>query len=388
MVPLPESITATRAFAAIPYVSLLRAKREQARGSIVLVPARMRPVFQPSPEDWPYLRRLGWTILAAAAIVVIWRASNMLLLAFGSVLGAVMFRSAARMFQRLGLRNHKIALALGTVLVLALFGLIAYLLVVQFGSEIGGMIGNLPGTVASVEQGLETTKAGRAVVDATHVAVGGGEIAKRLGQLMLGGGEILINLAIVIVGAMFIAADPRPYKSAIVLLTPPPGRAAMEHALGEVSAALRLWLKAKLIAMVVMTAVISGALWLAGLKSWAALGLLGGLSEFVPYVGPTVAMVPAIGLAAAEGGDALWRTVIAYVFVRLIEAYALTPGLNRSVVKIPPALTLFVILGVGAVFGVYGVFFAGALLVVAFVGVRELYLRDTLGEDIEGLPDD
>ena len=54
---------------------------------------------------------------------------------------------------------------------------------------------------------------------------------------------------------------------------------------------------------------------------------------------------------------------------------------------IPPALTLFTILGVGAVFGVYGVFFAGALLVVAFVGVRELYLRDTLGENIEGLPD-
>jgi predicted PurR-regulated permease PerM len=334
------------------------------------------------------LRRLGWTILAAAAIVVLWRASNMLLLAFGSVLGAVMFRSAARMIQRLGLRSHKIALALGTLLVLALFAVIAYLLVVQFGSEIGDMISNLPATIATVEHGLATTKVGAALVEATHAAVGGGEIARRLGEFMLGGGEILINFAIVVVGAMFIAADPRPYKSAIVLLTPPPGRAAMEHAIGEVSAALRLWLKAKLIAMVVMTVVISGALWLAGLKSWAALGLLGGLSEFVPYVGPTVAMVPAIGLAAADGGDLLWRTIFAYVFVRLVEAYALTPGLNRSVVKIPPALTLFVILAVGAVFGIYGVFFAGALLVVAFVGVRELYLRDTLGEDIEGLPDE
>jgi predicted PurR-regulated permease PerM len=74
--------------------------------------------------------------------------------------------------------------------------------------------------------------------------------------------------------------------------------------------------------------------------------------------------------------------------VRVIEAYVLTPWLNREVVKIPPALTLFVILGVGAVFGIYGVFFAGALLVVAFVAVRELYLRDTLGEDLEGLPRD
>lgn len=347
----------------------------------------MRPVFQPSPEDWPYLRRLGWTILAAAAIVIIWRASNMLLLAFGSVLGAVMFRSAARMLQRFGLRNHNAALALGTLIVLALFALIAYLLVVQFGSEISAMLGNLPGTIASIESGLATTKVGAAVVQAFHAATSGSTIANRLGSVMLGGGEILINFFIVMVGAMFIAADPRPYRSAVVLLTPPPGRAAMEHALGEVSAALRLWLKAKLLAMVAMTILISGALWIAGMKSWAALGLLGGLSEFVPYVGPTVAMVPAIGLAAAAGGDMLWHTVIAYLFVRIVEAYALTPGLTRSVVKIPPALTLFVILGVGAVFGVYGVFFAGALLVVAYVGVRELYLRDTLGEDIEGLPD-
>jgi predicted PurR-regulated permease PerM len=333
------------------------------------------------------LRRLGWTILAAAAIVVLWRASNLLLLAFGSILGAVMFRSAARMIQRLGVRSARASLILGTLLVLALFGVIAYLLVVQFGTEIGAMIADLPGTIATVERGLETTTAGRAVVQATQTAVGGGEVARRLGRLMIGGGEIVINLVIVIVGAMFIAANPGPYLRAVVLLTPPPGRAAMEHALGEVSAALRLWLKAKLIAMLVMTVVISGALWVAGLKSWAALGLLGGLSEFVPYVGPTVAMIPAIGLAAAAGGDLLWRTLLAYLFVRLVEAYALTPGVNRSVVKIPPALTLFVILGVGAVFGVYGVFFAGALLVVAFVLVRELYLRDTLGEDIEGLPE-
>jgi predicted PurR-regulated permease PerM len=99
-------------------------------------------------------------------------------------------------------------------------------------------------------------------------------------------------------------------------------------------------------------------------------------------------MVPAIGLAAAGGGDLLWRTLAAYLFVRVVEAYALTPGVTRSVVKIPPALTLFTILGVGAVFGIYGVFFAGALLVVTFVAVRELYLRDTLGEDLEGLPED
>src|SRR5690348_13097350 len=118
VVPLPDSITATRALCAIRSPPGRRAAEERARGLIVFVPARMRPVFQPSPEDWPYLRRLGWTILAAAAIVIIWRASNMLLLAFGSVIGAVLFRSTARLIQRAGLKNHKAALILGTLVVL------------------------------------------------------------------------------------------------------------------------------------------------------------------------------------------------------------------------------------------------------------------------------
>lgn len=346
----------------------------------------MHAPFKPGPEDLTYLRRLGWTVLIAAILMMAWRASDLLLLAFGSLLGAVMFRSAARLIQRLGVRNWSVALGLGTLLVLAAFGAIGYLLTVQFGTELAAMLGNLPGTLENIERGLSTNPVGKAVVQAGEAAAGGSKIADSLSDLVRGAGEILINFVIVIVGAMFIAGNPTPYRNAAILLTPPPARPTMARALDEMSLALRLWLKAKLITMVLMAVVIGGSLWLAGLESWAALGLLGGLSEFVPYVGPAVAMLPAIGLAASEGGDVLWQTVVAYLAVRVIEGWLLTPFVNRSVVSIPPALTLFTILGVGAVFGVYGVFFAGALLVIAFVGVREFYLRDTLGEDIDGVP--
>lgn len=346
----------------------------------------MRPVFQPSPEDWPFLRRLLWGLLAIAVIVVLWRTTDLLLLAFGSVLGAVILRSAAQLFHRLGVRGDHLALAMGTALVLALFGLIGWLLVVQFGTELSGMIENLPGTLDEIAHNLASNKFGRALVSAAEAATAGREVANYLGSLLVGGGKVLINFLIILVGSMFIAANPDVYRRALVLLVPPAGREATVRALDQITQALRLWLKAKLISMTVMTILISTALWWAGLRSWAALGLLGGLSEFVPYVGPAVAMLPSIGLAAAAGGEIFWRVIAGYVVARLIEAYVLTPWVNRKVVDIPPALTLFVILGAGAVFGVYGLFFAGALLVVIFVGVRELYLRDTLGEEIEGVP--
>lgn len=346
----------------------------------------IRAPFSPPPEDLAFLRRLGWTVLVLGVLLLAWRGANLLFLAFGSVLGAVMFRSAARMFQRLGLRNWTVALGLGTLLVLALFGAIGYLLVVQFGNEIGGMLGNLPGTLHAIEDGLSHTPVGKAVVQAFEAATGGSTIARRLSEVVIGAGEVLVNLVIVIVGALFIAGNPGPYRRGIVLMTPAPARETMDRAIGQMSIALRLWLKSKLISMVAMAVVIGLSLWMAGLQSWAALGLLGGLSEFIPYVGPAVAMLPAVALAAANGGHALPGTILAYVFVRVFEAWVLTPVINRSVVHIPPALTMFTILAVNAVFGVYGIFFAGALLVIAFVGVREFYLRDTLGEEIDGVP--
>ncbi|WP_338466609.1 AI-2E family transporter [Novosphingobium sp. ZN18A2] len=349
----------------------------------------MKPVFRPHEDDRPFLRRLAWTIAIAIVLLVVWRAAHLLMLAFGSVLLAVVFGSAGRLFQRLGVKNHRIALGLGVTLVLAVLGAIGFLLTVQFGSEIGRMLGNLPGTIKSIEDGLSGSPVGRAVVQAVEAATGGGTIANRLGDLLSGAGMVLVNMVIVIVGALFLTGNPKPYARGLILLTPPAARPTMERALKEMSRALRLWLTAKLLSMAAMTVFIGGALWMAGLKSWAALGLLGGLSEFVPYVGPAVAMVPSIGLAAEAGGSVLVRTLIAYVVVRLAEAWLLTPVINRRVINIPPAVTLFTILAVGAVFGVYGVFFAGALLVVTFVGVREFYLRDTLGEsDVEPVPDE
>lgn len=346
----------------------------------------MKAPFKPREEDKSYLRRLAYTIAIAAALLVAWRAADLLLLAFGAILGAVVFRSAGDMFLRFGVKNRDLALGLGILLTLAVIGVMGYLLVVQFGVQIANLVDNLPETIAAIEGALSANPVGATIVKAVRAAVGGSAIADRLGLLVAGAGEVLLNFVIVIVGAMFIAADPGPYQRAVILMTPSAGRPTMGRALGEVGIALRLWLKAKLISMSAMTVLIGGSLWLAGVEHWLALGLLGGISEFVPYVGPAVAMLPAIGIAATQGGDVLTYTLIAYLAIRVVEAWLITPLVNRQVVNIPPALTLFVILGTGAVFGIYGVFFAGALLVVAYVGVRELYLRDTLGEDLEGVP--
>ena len=55
-----------------------------------------------------------------------------------------------------------------------------------------------------------------------------------------------------------------------------------------------------------------------------------------------------------------------------------TPAIHRPM----PTIVPIAVIGTGAVFGVFGLFFSGGILVVTYTLVRSLYLREVLGEDI------
>jgi predicted PurR-regulated permease PerM len=145
--------------------------------------------------------------------------------------------------------------------------------------------------------------------------------------------------------------------------------------------ALRLWLVGQLGAMVMVGFLTATGLWLLGLPSPLALGLLAALTEFVPLVGPIAAALPALLLATAGGLEMVIWTLALYVFVQQAENYIITPLLQHRTVSLPPALTLFALLAAGVVLGPLGVILAAPLTVLVYVAVKKLYVRETLGEE-------
>jgi predicted PurR-regulated permease PerM len=63
--------------------------------------------------------------------------------------------------------------------------------------------------------------------------------------------------------------------------------------------------------MLVIGIVSAFAVWQIGLQSPVALGVIAGMAEFIPYVGPIIASVPAVLVAATNGLDAVLWTVFA-----------------------------------------------------------------------------
>lgn len=338
--------------------------------------------LSPDADDARFIRRVLWLIAIVAVVAALYLARHLVILAFGSMLIAIVIHAIAELYETHLKARPKVALGLGVASVLGFLGLLGWLFGVEFRQQVNTLVVSLPGLLQKLQDYMSQWPVGAKVADAARAAFAGSRVAQDIGSLARGAGELLLNAVLVLFGAIFFAVDPKVYERGALLLVPPTKRAAAEDALGDVGSTLLLWLRAQLIQMTAMGAMVGIGLWIAGVPSPALLGLLTGISEFIPYVGPLGAMLPALGLAATAGTDQLIWALVVFAAVRVIQTNFVTPFVTSRVVSIPPALSLFAIIGTGAVFGLFGLFFSGGILVVAFTLVRSLYLREMLGEDI------
>ncbi len=338
--------------------------------------------LSPDADDARFIRRAVILVVIAALVAALFRAGNLLILAFGSMLGAIAIHALADLYRDHFRAPRKLALGLGMATAVGVIVFLCWLFGVAFREQVNVLVTRLPGILDQFAAWARQSPVGAKIVAAIQSAYAGSQAAQDVGGLVLGAGEVLLNALLLFVGALFFAADPKVYERGFLLLIPPSKRAAFEDALFDTASTLRLWLRAQLIQMTSMGVLVGVGLWIAGVPSAAALGLLAGLSEFIPYIGPTAAMLPALGLAATKGTGPIIGTLVTYAAVRIVQSNAITPFVTSRVVAIPPAVTLFVIIGIGYVFGLFGLFFSAALLVVIFTLIRSLYLREVLGEDI------
>lgn len=335
----------------------------------------------PGADDRVFIRRIAIVVVAAALSLFLHRVGDILLLAFGAGLVAILLSTGADWASRRTGMPRALALTLAVLLMLAVFSLMGWLFGAETGRQAGQLWQTLPQDWAKLRETLEASPIGKLISDSFHQGSQGSRFAHLLLSAGWGGAEIAANFLIVVIGGVFFAAQPEVYRRGILLLTPSAYRPVCADAMDDVIASLRLWLLTQLISMTMMGVMIGLGLWWSGVQAPAALGLLGGLSEFTPYVGPTVAMIPAIVMALVGKGS-IWGVIGTYVVVRIVQVQIITPLISQSMVSVPAGLYLFLILAMGAAFGVFGIFFAGALSVAAYTLAIRLYARETLGEEV------
>lgn len=135
-------------------------------------------------------------------------------------------------------------------------------------------------------------------------------------------------------------------------------RDELTHAVSTVTRVLGGWLRGTLIQSTVMAILMSAGLAVVGLKYALALGVIGGLFNIVPYVGPFIvlALVAAAGFFISPW-TAVWALVVV-VAVQQLDVLVLAPRIMSKQVDLHPLLVIFAILVGSALFGVPGLVLA------------------------------
>jgi predicted PurR-regulated permease PerM len=137
--------------------------------------------------------------------------------------------------------------------------------------------------------------------------------------------------------------------------------------------------------MLVIGLVTMGLLFALRIPAALPLGILAGLLEFIPTVGPTLSAVPAIAMGFIDSPEKALYVAIGYVGIQFLENHILIPLLMKEGVDLPPALTILAQALMALLFGFLGLLVAVPLLAATVVAVKMLYVQDVVGDGLEVL---
>ena len=244
-----------------------------------------------------FIRRVFIVVGIVAFVAALYLLSDILLLIFGAVLVAVVLRAIAVPINRgttLGQRFSLLAAGLG---VLGLLAAIGYIFGAQISDQLVALVNNLPAAADTFSKSVPFLS-----VPVSEL-VKGSSIGNLLAGAITWGKTVfgaLATLFVVVIAGIYIAINPGVYRRGFIMLFPKRVQPQISDTVDDAGAALRLWLGAQLLAMILVGVMTGAGLAFIGVPQALGLGFIAGVLEFVPYVGPILSR----HTGAAAGFDA------------------------------------------------------------------------------------
>lgn len=316
-----------------------------------------------------------WIGMATLVVALIWLAQPILLIIGGLVLAA-MFDGGARLLGRVLPIPRGFRL---TIVVLAVFGFI-YWTFVFTGSELAAQAASLQAIVeAQIEiLGNRIAEAGFNI-SAEDVKGFGTQILNSVGRVTAAVSSVVgtvTNMAMMLVLAIFIAAEPRMYERGVAWMLPLAEREHFYVTAAKIGRVLRRLMAGRLLGMAVEGFGTWILLSLGGVPMAALLGVLTGLLAFLPNIGAIVSGALIILVGFSAGVDVGLYAVFVYFVVQMVDGYLIVPMVAKRAVDLAPALVLGAQILFGALFGILGLALADPIIAMIKVALERQSVRN------------
>jgi predicted PurR-regulated permease PerM len=175
--------------------------------------------------------------------------------------------------------------------------------------------------------------------------------------------------------AFFFLKDANFFRVSILRVFPSGDwRARMESIIHDVNTTLAAYTRAQLISCIVIGTICTVGFYLLGVNYALLLGVMAGILEFIPLIGPLTIAIIAVTMASLES---TWEAVYVFIFLavlRILQDYLFYPRIVREGIHLHPLAIILSVLAGEQVAGIPGVFLSipvVALLTVVYKHILE-----------------
>ncbi|MBQ8828479.1 MAG: AI-2E family transporter [Clostridia bacterium] len=170
--------------------------------------------------------------------------------------------------------------------------------------------------------------------------------------------KIIFDLFSSIIITFYLLRDRESIGEYLLQLFPYSWRGFLTSTVDEIGKISASFIRGQLLIAVIVGMLETIGLWLLGSEYPFVFGIIGGLSNFIPYFGPFIGAIPAVVAALF---DSPWRAlwiVILFVVIQQIDNNFISPKIIEERHGIHPITTIIVVFIGGEFFGIGGFLFA------------------------------
>ncbi|MGS0654094.1 AI-2E family transporter [Staphylococcus arlettae] len=189
--------------------------------------------------------------------------------------------------------------------------------------------------------------------------------------------ETVVNVGVVIVTTPFVLffmlKDGHRFKDFSTKIVPPKFRKDYHDLLDKMSVQVGSYIQGQIIVSLCIGVLLFIGYSIIGLDYGLILACIAAVTSVVQYIGPTIAISPAIIIALITSPIMLLKLIVVWTAVQFIEGHFISPNIMGKTLQIHPLTIIFILLSAGNLLGVVGVILGIPAYAILKVLVSHLY---------------
>jgi predicted PurR-regulated permease PerM len=185
----------------------------------------------------------------------------------------------------------------------------------------------------------------------------------------------LVSFVLMIVLTFYLLIDETGITQIMKFVVPGKYQPFLSDLINKIQKKIAAWLKGQLILSLIVSLLVYISLLILGVDYALVLALLAFVGEFIPYLGPILAAVPAVFVAFVSSPILGLFVLIIFIIIQQAENHVLVPKVMQHAVGLNPVISIISLLIGAKIAGLVGVVLAIPVVTAIGVLINEIYAK-------------